>query len=62
MYERGAQSIGLRPAQCVYVDDIAGNLKPAKALGMTTVHHVESAATISELSKLFGLDLSTPTV
>jgi epoxide hydrolase-like predicted phosphatase len=61
MYERGALSVGLEPYQCVYVDDIAGNLKPARALGMTTVHHVETTSTISELSSLFGLDLGTPT-
>ena len=31
-----------RPAeQCVFVDDLGGNLKPAKALGMATIRHVE---------------------
>jgi epoxide hydrolase-like predicted phosphatase len=61
MYERGALAVGLAPQQCVYVDDIAGNLKPARALGMTTVHHVDAAQTVGELSILFGLDLVTPT-
>lgn len=57
MYLRGAQSVGLAPEQCVYVDDIAGNLKPARELGMTTVHHVATTTTLDELSRLFGIDL-----
>ena len=31
------------PKECVFVDDLRGNLKPARALGMTTVHHVDAA-------------------
>ena len=42
MYAMGARSVHLAPEQCVYVDDIGGNLKPARELGMTTVHHVDT--------------------
>ena len=45
------------PKECVFVDDLRGNLKPARALGMTTVHHVDAATTIAELSEIFGIDL-----
>jgi putative hydrolase of the HAD superfamily len=58
IYEMGAAAVHLPPAECVYVDDLPGNLKPARALGMTTVHHRDAAATIAELSELFGVDLS----
>jgi epoxide hydrolase-like predicted phosphatase len=57
MYEMGARSVGVAPDRCVYVDDIGGNLKPARDLGMTTVHHVDTSRTIDELSRLFGIDL-----
>jgi putative hydrolase of the HAD superfamily len=57
IYEIGAQSLHLRPSECVFVDDLRGNLKPARALGMTTVHHVDAATTIAQLSDIFGIDL-----
>lgn len=57
IYELGARSIGLRPDQCVFVDDLIGNLTPAGELGMAAVLHVESAHTISMLSTLLDVDL-----
>ena len=60
MYRLGAQAVGLDPGQCVYVDDLPGNLKPARELGMTTIHHRDAATTIAELERLFGTGLSDP--
>jgi epoxide hydrolase-like predicted phosphatase len=57
MYAMGAQSLHLEPGDCVYVDDLPGNLKPARAMGMTTILHHDATTTIAELSKLFGVDL-----
>jgi epoxide hydrolase-like predicted phosphatase len=57
IYAIGAQRLQLDPRDCVFVDDLRGNLKPARALGMTTVHHVRAADTIAELSEIFGVDL-----
>jgi putative hydrolase of the HAD superfamily len=57
MYLLGAQRIGLAPEDCVYVDDLGGNLKPAKALGMATIRHVRAATTIAQLEPLLGVDL-----
>jgi putative hydrolase of the HAD superfamily len=53
MYALGAEAAGLAPDECVYVDDLPGNLKPARALGMTTVLHRDAASTIAELDRLF---------
>jgi epoxide hydrolase-like predicted phosphatase len=58
IYELGARAVHLEPGECVYVDDLPGNLKPARALGMTTVHHRDAPTTIAELSRIFGVDLS----
>ena len=53
IYELAAERIGLPPAACVYVDDLPGNLKPARALGMATVlHRGDAAATLAELAAL----------
>jgi len=57
IYVLGAQAIDLEPSACVFVDDLAFNLPPARELGMATVHHVDSGQTISELKRLLSVDL-----
>jgi putative hydrolase of the HAD superfamily len=57
IYELGAERIGLEAAECVFVDDLPGNLKPARALGMATVHHVDAEQTIPQLEDLLGVAL-----
>jgi len=57
IYELGAAAVELPPEACVFVDDLPGNLKPARALGMTTVHHVRADETITELEALLGIPL-----
>jgi epoxide hydrolase-like predicted phosphatase len=57
MYELGAQRIGVEPNQCVFVDDLPFNLKPAQELGMATIHHVSAAGTIAELERMLGVAL-----
>lgn len=58
MYELGAERVGLSPAECVFVDDLPFNLKPARALGMATVLHRDADQTIPELERLLGVSLS----
>ena len=58
IYEMGAQSIDVPPADCVFVDDLPFNLKPARELGMATVRHVEARQTIAELERLLGVKLA----
>lgn len=40
--------------QCVFVDDVARYLPPARAMGMTTIHATDPATTVTELARLFG--------
>jgi epoxide hydrolase-like predicted phosphatase len=55
IYELTAAKIGLEPAACVFVDDLPGNLKPARALGMATVlHRGDAAATLAEVRALLA--------
>jgi putative hydrolase of the HAD superfamily len=57
IYELGAEAVDLPPSACVFVDDLPGNLKPARELGMATVRHVRTDQTISELEDLLGVSL-----
>lgn len=52
IYQRLLTKLGVDGAQCVFVDDHQHNLPPARALGMTVIHHVEAAATVAELRRL----------
>ncbi|HET8756940.1 MAG TPA: HAD family phosphatase [Solirubrobacteraceae bacterium] len=53
VYELAAERLGVAPRACVFVDDLPGNLKPARALGMATVlHRGDAAATLAELDRL----------
>jgi FMN phosphatase YigB (HAD superfamily) len=50
-----AQRLGLEPAQCVFVDDLVGNVRGATAAGMVGVHHDRPDAVVAELTVLFDL-------
>jgi putative hydrolase of the HAD superfamily len=54
MYELGARRIGAAAERCVFVDDLALNLEPARELGMAVVHHASARATLAELDRLLG--------
>jgi putative hydrolase of the HAD superfamily len=58
MYVLGAERAGAAPEACVYVDDLPFNLPPAQELGMATIHHVDTAATIAEAERLLGVALA----
>lgn len=58
IYRLGAEAIALAPEECVFVDDLPPNLKPAARLGMATVHHVSAQRTIAELEELLGVRLA----
>jgi epoxide hydrolase-like predicted phosphatase len=57
IYELAAGKIGLPPHQCVFVDDLPFNLKPARAMGMATVLHKTAAETVPQLEELLGISL-----
>jgi putative hydrolase of the HAD superfamily len=57
IYRLACRELGVEPARTVFLDDIGGNLKPARALGMTTIKVDDPAAALRELGGLLGLDL-----
>jgi epoxide hydrolase-like predicted phosphatase len=54
IYQHAADRLSVPTSACVFVDDLGGNLKPAKALGMTTIRHTEASSTIAQLKRLLS--------
>ena len=57
IYHMACDKLGVTPAQCVFLDDLGINLKPARAMGMATVKVLSAAQAIDDLSALLGHEL-----
>jgi putative hydrolase of the HAD superfamily len=57
-YLLAARELGLSPEECVFVDDLAINIRGAVAIGMVGVHHKSYEATLLELESILGVSLS----
>lgn len=57
-YEIACERLGVAPEECVFLDDLGVNLKPARAMGMTTIKVVDPAAALVELEQVVGFSLS----
>ncbi|MFB9382415.1 HAD-IA family hydrolase [Pseudonocardia petroleophila] len=55
VFRRTAQRLGLRVEECVVVDDLAANVRGARAAGAVVVHHVDPDSTLDEVEVLLGL-------
>lgn len=55
IYRLAARRLGVRPGQCVFVDDLASNIRGAAAVGMIGILHRDVPTTISELEAVFDL-------
>ncbi|WP_424529320.1 HAD family hydrolase [Sphaerisporangium viridialbum] len=49
--------VGLRPEECVFIDDIEANIEAARALGIVGLHHRDADATIAAVEALCSLAL-----
>ncbi len=56
-YEVACDLVGVPPGGCVFLDDLGINLKPARAMGMTTIKVAGADQAITELEGVLGLDL-----
>jgi putative hydrolase of the HAD superfamily len=57
IYRLAATRLGVQAAECVFVDDLAPNVRGAVAVGMVGVHHRDAGQTVAELEGVFGLSL-----
>ena len=58
IYEMMCETLVVAPEHCVYLDDLGGNLKPARAMGMTTIKVESGKQAIAELEAALGMALS----
>jgi putative hydrolase of the HAD superfamily len=52
------EHLEVAPPKAIYLDDLGINLKPAKAMGMTTIKVVTGEDAISALETLLGTPLA----
>ncbi len=57
IYLYTCEQLAVAPAQAVFLDDIGGNLKSARALGMTTIKVEQPSAALVELEQVLGFGL-----
>jgi putative hydrolase of the HAD superfamily len=55
IYRMACDQIGVEPENCVYLDDLGINCKPAAALGMKAIKVVSEAQALDELAAATGL-------
>ncbi len=56
-YELACQELAIDPSEAVFLDDLGINLKPARALGMTTIKVDDPAVALAELEQVVGFPL-----
>lgn len=57
IYLLAAAELDLPPEECVFVDDLAVNVRGAAAVGMVGVHHRSVGSTLAELETLLSVPL-----
>ena len=57
IYRMMADALGVDPKNCVYLDDLGVNLKPAREMGMTTIKVIDAPQAIRDLEAATGLAL-----
>jgi putative hydrolase of the HAD superfamily len=58
IYQLMVETLKVDPNNCVYLDDLGVNLKPAREMGMTTIKVTSGAQAIAGLEAATGLKLS----
>ena len=57
IYAMMTDTLKVDPKNCVYLDDLGVNLKPAREMGMTTIKVVDAGQAIAELEAATGMVL-----
>jgi putative hydrolase of the HAD superfamily len=57
IYELALSRLGVSASETVFLDDLGINLKPARAMGMTTIKVVDHVDAIAELSAVLDMNL-----
>lgn len=54
-YEIACETVGVSPTECVFLDDLGINLKPAAAMGMTTIKVTGARQALDELGQILNV-------
>jgi putative hydrolase of the HAD superfamily len=57
IYQMMVEALSVDPKNCVYLDDLGVNLKPAREMGIKTIKVTNASQAISELEAAIGLSL-----
>jgi putative hydrolase of the HAD superfamily len=52
------ETLSVAPANCVYLDDLGINCKPAAGLGMAAIKVVDVDQTLADLARATGLSFA----
>ena len=55
IYALTAERLGIAPAACLFVDDVAVNCDAARELGMTAVHFADTERALAEMRSVLGV-------
>jgi putative hydrolase of the HAD superfamily len=57
IFRLAAESVGLAPESCVFIDDIEENITAAEAIGMIGIHHRSVGETRDRVAELLGISV-----
>ena len=57
-YEMACELLDIKPDEAVFLDDLGINLKPARAMGITTIKVEDPTKAIEELAAVLGMPLA----
>ena len=55
IYYMSCDALGVKPEECIYLDDLGINLKPAREIGMTTIKVIDPNEAINEVKQYLQL-------
>jgi putative hydrolase of the HAD superfamily len=58
IFHHAAATLGLEPAECVFIDDVEANIAAAASCGMVGVHHTDPVSTARQLEELLTVSLA----
>ena len=56
IYALMCEALDIDPEHCIYIDDLGINLKPARAMGMTTIKALSEAQILTDLAAVTGFE------
>ena len=56
-YRRALDIVGVEATEAVFLDDLGINLKPARAMGMTTIKVIDADQALTDLEAVIELPL-----